>query len=171
MCVTAGFAENPLLEFRLAGPEDSPHVFAWRNDLRTRSMMLTTGPIDPATHAAWFAASLTNASRIMVIATLDADETRERVGSIRFDLSGSDAEVSVVVNPEVRGRGLAASMLSGAEQFLPQDRPIQLVADIKAENIASCRAFTRAGYVMSSKPQTAETEAMVRYTKHRSQKS
>lgn len=66
------------------------------------------------------------------------------VAIVRFDLANDEALVSINSNPAARGQGLATPSLLGAEQFL---RGIHtLIAEIKPENIASLRAFKRAGY-------------------------
>jgi RimJ/RimL family protein N-acetyltransferase len=154
-----------VLDFRLAAAEDSAEILAWRNDVHTRSMMLTTSVIDPETHAAWFAASLANPKRIMIIAQKrQSDGGAATVAIVRFDISNGEATVAINMNPVMRGLGLAASSLLGAERYLPPEREIMLIAEIKSTNTASRRTFERAGYQVSPEPIGMQS-ATIRYHK------
>ncbi len=154
-----------MLNFRLAEARDSADILGWRNDVQARSMMLTTDVIDPETHAAWFAASLANPKRIMIIAQRrQHGDQATAVAIVRFDISNGEAAVAINMNPAVRGQGLAAYSLLGAERYLPRKRETLLVAEIKSTNTASRRAFERAGYHASSEPKEMQS-ATIRYHK------
>jgi UDP-2,4-diacetamido-2,4,6-trideoxy-beta-L-altropyranose hydrolase len=154
------------LEFRLASTADSAEVLAWRNDVYARSMMLRTDAIDPETHAVWFASSLGNRDRIMIVAQRRQNGGKvASVGIVRFDFSNGQATVAINMNPAMRGLGLAAGMLLGSERFLPPKREIILIAEIKSTNTISRRAFERAGYQIS--PELIQTRSVVRYHKRR----
>lgn len=122
--------------------------------------------VDPATHETWFAAALENPDRVMVMAEdSPSNGGTFPVAIVRFDVSGEEALVSINMNPAARGRGLAAPSLLGAEQFLTGGHTLILIAEIKPENIASLRAFERAGYQHVA-PASADTQAeTVQYRK------
>jgi RimJ/RimL family protein N-acetyltransferase len=71
-----------------------------------------------------------------------------KAGIVRFDRTeGSEWEVSITVNPQMRGRGLGARLLSAAiaERRNEMGNP-DLIARIKPENAASQRIFDKAGF-------------------------
>lgn len=93
-------------------------------------------------HRAWYAAALADPARRIVIAFLEA----QKVGMVRYDRKGETATVSIALNPQMRGKGLARPMLAGSEALVSAWAPIELVAFIRPENVASRKAFESAGY-------------------------
>jgi RimJ/RimL family protein N-acetyltransferase len=103
---------------------------------------VSTDPVTPAAHAAWLDLVLSDPDRVLVI----GEETDGvAIGMVRFDLSDSDAEVSINLALAARGRSLSAPLLVAAERWV-DGRVNVLRARIKPGNIASTRAFERAGY-------------------------
>ncbi|MEX5718187.1 GNAT family N-acetyltransferase [Geodermatophilus maliterrae] len=137
-----------------AAPGDSDLLLAWRNDAQTRAQSITTDPVSPSAHAAWFSGVLADPGRHLLLVGSGA----QRVGTVRFDRLGAGAwEVSLTLAPESRGRGLSGTVLSCGEEHLLAhggggDR---LVARVREGNAASLALFGRAGY----RPADARTSA------------
>ena len=55
------------MKIRQANESHSRDIFDWRNDELTRQMFHTTDLVEWSEHSAWFAASLTNTERLLVI--------------------------------------------------------------------------------------------------------
>ena len=63
---------------------------------------------------------------------------------VRFDKSKNCFMVSINLNPIHRGKGLGSKVLLLAEDFFFIKRS-EIVAQVKAENIASVKLFTKCG--------------------------
>lgn len=69
------------------------------------------------------------------------------LGVARFQRNGDMAEISVNVAPERRGGGIGASLIiAGCAEHVRRFPTMTIVAYIRPENIASQRAFERAGF-------------------------
>lgn len=132
------------LHFRPAGPADSDDLLEWRNDPATVAASLNAHPVARPEHEQWFRRSLAEPARRIVVAEL---EDGSKVGMVRYDRTGEGVIASINLNPHMRGRGLAAKVLLGSEERLRDWVPLVLVAEIRAANEASRRAFAASGYV------------------------
>lgn len=132
---------------RDADSSDALDVYNWRNDLFSRQMSLNTGEISPAEHLHWFDECLRNPKRTMYVGLTDAG----KVGICRFDFSEATlrSEVSINLNPLMRGRGLSFELLSQAIQTYKQKHLATLTATIKRENTVSVRLFEKCGFTKS----------------------
>lgn len=137
------------LAIRAATIEDSKYVFEWRNDADTRTASLNTDEVPWAQHEPWFAAVLKN-PRITLYLVVTAGLPHERVAMCRFNISPTErsSEISINLNPDFRGQGLAMSVLTLAiESFIAAQLGIdEIVAMIRLQNIASLRIFGAAGF-------------------------
>ncbi len=61
------------------------------------------------------------------------------------------AEVTVYLHPRATGKGYGALMLAHLETFARERGMHSLVAQISAENEASCKLFARAGYSLCAR--------------------
>jgi RimJ/RimL family protein N-acetyltransferase len=134
-----------MLRFRLADEGDSFDILDWRNEPLSVAMSLSGAAVRPSDHEEWFSRALRDPDRRIVIASLET----EKVGVVRFDRREDQAVVSVALNPATRGKGLARSVLTGAEDMIQTWRPLTLIAVILPENMASRRTFEGAGYAFS----------------------
>jgi len=134
------------LRVRAAQDTDSRDLWLWRNDALTRAMSLSTAEISWDAHVAWFTQSLADVSRRFYVAEADG----AKVGMCRFDLAydGASAEVSINLNPDLRGRGWGAPVLAAGITRFRQDFPVALTATIRSDNAASQRIFARCGFVL-----------------------
>ena len=81
---------------------------------------------------------------------IETDNESKKINSIcRFDFNASEncAEVSINLNPEMRGKGLASKLLFHSIKKYREGNLIQLKATIKKENIASIKIFKKCDFV------------------------
>jgi UDP-2,4-diacetamido-2,4,6-trideoxy-beta-L-altropyranose hydrolase len=129
------------LAFRRAGPADSILVHTWRNHPANRSVSGNAAEIALEDHRRWFAKSLADPTRLILIAELDG----LAVGVARFDMSGSQATISVFKDPEMTR---PIDLVGQATQWLFDERGdiATIRAVVLAHNSRSAQAFEGAGY-------------------------
>jgi RimJ/RimL family protein N-acetyltransferase len=139
-----------MITVRAADYRDSKDIFEWRNDELTRHMSHTTDFVQWDEHSRWFAASLTNKSRLLVIC--EEGETNSKIGIVRFDVDNERALISINLSPDMRGKGLAKKCLSEAIEFFKTFYPnvLYIDAEIKADNRGSKRSFESVGFVLAT---------------------
>ena len=73
---------------------------------------------------------------------------KQKIGAIRFEDTGDEIKVSVMLNPEYLGKGFGSKIIRMAtEIFIKERNPEKTVcAKIKVDNVASIKAFQKAGY-------------------------
>jgi RimJ/RimL family protein N-acetyltransferase len=140
----------PALTIRPATELDSRDLFEWRNDPQTRVVSISTDEVPWEDHYRWFTASLSNQRRQIYMCCTVIDGSSDSIGVVRFDIDESltEAEVSINLNPRVRGRGLGTqTLLAGIAEF-ESDRPsvMRLTAQIRDSNEASVAIFRKAGF-------------------------
>ncbi len=135
-----------VVNFRRAAEADTGAVWEWRNDARVRSVSRSTDPISWDDHRSWYRQCLGDPSRILLIADVDSVPT----AVVRFDLrgDGDSAEVSVYLTSNAYGRGLGSTVIREAISWLERERPAvrRIDAHVRADNVASARAFLNAGF-------------------------
>jgi len=130
--------------------DDAGVLLLWRNDSTTRLASRDECAISAKDHEKWLARCIADPERILLIG--ESSQGNEKFGMVRFDLmSGAlffeDYEVSIIVAPEVRGRGLSKTLLSSAEIFLSADTAVQnIFAYVKKDNALSTKLFSTCGY-------------------------
>jgi L-amino acid N-acyltransferase YncA len=86
---------------------------------------------------------------------------RDVIGTVRFDALDSypgSWEISIALNPAMRGRSLGGQLLARAEQALREQVAggLTLVAQVRRDNNPSMRLFQNAGYVVADERNTAD---------------
>jgi spore coat polysaccharide biosynthesis protein SpsF (cytidylyltransferase family)/RimJ/RimL family protein N-acetyltransferase len=128
---------------RPATVADALALWRWRSDPQTRRASFDEADITLDHHRRWLDESLARPDRRIDIVLVDGADA----GMVRLDLEGDRAVVSINVAPEWRGRGVGpAALRAVARRALDELEPAVLVAKIKRENLASRRAFARAGF-------------------------
>jgi len=129
---------------RPARPDDADALLSWRNDPTTRTNSFDERPIDRDRHLAWLRGRLADPRTRIYVGLADGIEC----GTVRFEPRNEGlAEVSITLDPRFRGKGLAAELLRvGLQNYRDECGPSRVIARVKAGNIASLRAFERAGY-------------------------
>lgn len=136
-----------MLSLRSATMDDATRLYVWRTHKSTRAMMRDTGEIRWEDHVDWLQKALVSPKTILVIGCADSTP----VGTARLDRDGDSAEISVTVAPECRGGGIGAEIITRATAWgFTVYNLTTITARIKTENVASQKAFTKAGYTVLS---------------------
>ena len=133
---------EPLL-LRPAGRSDSGLLLEWRNHPTVRRASFQQEPIDATTHRRWLAGVLADARRRLYIAMWQG----EPVGMLRLDLDGRDgAELSLLVDPGHRGRGMGRRLLGRAMDLARRLGLRRLHARVRPDNRVSRHLFSSCGW-------------------------
>ena len=133
---------------RMATIDDAAVVYEWRNHPDVRACSFDSNPLKFETHIEWFKSSLKMIDRHLFIAEIDS----EPVGVLRFDIVGSQAEISIYLSPLHKGKGMGVSLLNEGKKWICLNfNNIEcLRAQILLGNIASIKAFEKAGFKRKS---------------------
>jgi UDP-2,4-diacetamido-2,4,6-trideoxy-beta-L-altropyranose hydrolase len=135
------------ITLRPATLADERNLFEWRNGPETRRYSLDPREIGWDEHVRWFRNSLNRPDRHILIGELE----RQPVGVLRYDVAGEGAEISVYLVPGHAGRGLGTALVKAGTDWVAGN--LREVASLRArilpENVASQKAFAKAGYVES----------------------
>lgn len=120
--------------------------FLWRlaNDPTVRATSYTHDPVPFERHVQWLAGKLASPDTRMWILEVD----QEPVAQIKYDRKEPDmAEVGFSVVADLRGHGLGTRLLELTADLACQELQVRrLRGRLYAHNIASARAFAKAGY-------------------------
>jgi UDP-2,4-diacetamido-2,4,6-trideoxy-beta-L-altropyranose hydrolase len=130
-----------LLELRKIVESDAQLIFEWANDDEVRSNAINTHKINWEDHINWFDKKLQSADTYVFIAFLHD----EPVGQIRFDKENEDYTVDYSIAKNHRGKGLGTEIVKAGIKTLSEiiNKPFRVVAQVKEENIASAKVFTK----------------------------
>ena len=75
----------------------------------------------------------------------------EKTGTIRFGANETVIKTSIMLNPLFLGKGLGSHVIKlGVERFVMEKKPVmQMIVEIKKEDVVSIKAFEKAGLVES----------------------
>jgi UDP-2,4-diacetamido-2,4,6-trideoxy-beta-L-altropyranose hydrolase len=132
------------IQMRVATTADANSLFLWRNDPAVRAASRIPNVIDLNTHQTWVASVVNSDDRILLIGECEGAP----VGVVRFDLQGTEAEISIYLVPGVHPPGQGRSLLQCGERWLAANRPAvaRIRARVLAGNRRSERLFLGAGY-------------------------
>ena len=135
---------NETLILRQASSYDIEMISLWRNSPHARKYSFNTAEISWDNHQKWFRDTLQRKDRIIMIGEL-ADTP---IGVLRFELMKDEAEVSIYLDPNLYGKGLGTKLLQVGSEWLRANLPHikRMTAKILQENIASKKAFLKAGF-------------------------
>lgn len=146
---------------RPAAESDAETLWRWANDPITRSVSLNPEPIPWAVHLQWLASKLEDPNTDLWLAV---DEEGKPFGQVRFDCTGHEAVISVGLDPAQRGAGFGSQLIRQSSDRIMRIRGVGLIrAYIKPGNVASQRAFARAGYKVKGET-TVKDQTMVEMT-------
>ncbi|MES2494776.1 MAG: UDP-2,4-diacetamido-2,4,6-trideoxy-beta-L-altropyranose hydrolase [Pseudomonadota bacterium] len=129
------------LRVRDATMSNAGLMLEWRNHADIRSSSRNQQVIDTGTHARWTERMLTDRRHRLLIGEVGAIP----VGVIRFDALTDDCcEVSLYLDPALRGLGLGDRLLAAGEAAAFPGRDI--FAEVLEENRGSAQMFLRGGY-------------------------
>lgn len=125
---------------------DADDIFCLVNDDVLRKNSINSNPIKWEEHIAWYSATLKNL--YVEYYTIKIKDKIEGYIYFKNMPNTNDWIVSLTLSSSLRGKGLATEILSNIS---PQGKAHKLLAIIKNNNIASQRAFQKAGYSLASK--------------------
>ena len=119
-------------------------IFEWRNDKITREMSFSSEKIKFESHLYWFKNMMNDKNQFVYIGI----QEEERVGICRFNLDQKNkiAEVSINLNPKMRGKNYGFQLLSLSRERFFEKQKIDLIAKIKETNEQSKKLFSKAGF-------------------------
>ena len=130
---------------------DSIELFSWRNDPITRRASLNTSEIKWDDHEDWFHTVLQD-PKISIFIVEEGSTENRAFGMCRFNISpdSEEAEVSINLNPQQRGKGLARNILHDCiVKFAVHFPEIKtLTATIREENIPSMKIFLAENFLL-----------------------
>jgi UDP-2,4-diacetamido-2,4,6-trideoxy-beta-L-altropyranose hydrolase len=132
------------MKIKEADNSDSLDVFEWRNDPISCQMFISDNKVTLEEHKKWYESSLSNPLRKTYIGIL----TDEKVGICRFDIDEkmTSAEVSINLNPTMRGQNFSFELLSKSIETYMKKNNTKLTAIIKKENKASLIIFQKCSF-------------------------
>ena len=132
------------MKIKDADNSDSLDIFEWRNDPISCQMFVSNKKVTLEEHKKWFESSQNNPLRKIYIGIY----TDEKVGICRFDIDSkmTSAEVSINLNPTMRGKNLSYQLLSDSIETYKKTNQIRLTATIKKENKASLIIFQKCSF-------------------------
>jgi len=123
---------------------DINDIFEWRNHPDIRKYFFNANPVSWNVHEQWFNRKLKDHNTAIYVAC----HIENKIGSIRFENKAEMVNISVMLNPTYLGKGFGSKIIKlGVEKFIKDRSPKKhLIAEIKADNIASINAFKKAGF-------------------------
>ncbi|MBC6698978.1 UDP-2,4-diacetamido-2,4,6-trideoxy-beta-L-altropyranose hydrolase [Hymenobacter sp. BT190] len=139
----------PPFLLRPATTTDSAQLLTWTNDPTVRQFSFNPDPVAQPMHELWLAARLRDPNSLLLLAEDAA--SGQPLGLIRFQVEASQATLSYLLDARFRGRGLAPLLLLAGTRQLAQTFGAvrQVVGHVQAANVASMKAFERAGFRLS----------------------
>ena len=124
-------------------------VFEWRNDKITRAMSFSAEKINFESHLNWFKNMMNDKNQFVYVGI----EEEERIGICRFNLDEKNkvAEVSINLNPKMRGKNYCFQLLNLSREKFFEKQKIDLIAKVKETNEPSKKCFSKAGFFIHNK--------------------
>ena len=137
-----------MIIIRNAEITDSTDVLEWKNDSLSSYMSVISKKIDSREHDKWFKSSLNNPLRTLYIGII----SDKKIGICRFDYDkiAISSEVSINLNPQMRGQNLSYNFLVYSIQKYRKTNKYSLTAVIKKENKISINLFKKCGFNLTS---------------------
>ena len=137
-------SERPTIRMRPVTMGDSATLLRWQQQTSTRRYFRNPAIPGEDAHAAWFEKRFADKRGLFEIILADD----EPVGMIRFDSLAPKADgvfdVSILIDENARGRGLAAAALNMTKDRLPV---AELRAEVHPDNTTSHKLFRKCGFV------------------------
>jgi RimJ/RimL family protein N-acetyltransferase len=136
------------LKLRFATIRDIDIYYEWTNDPIVRKNSYHQTEIIYQQHVSWFKNRLHDKNCYLYFFS----EAGIPIGQVRIDIGVEDTVIGVSVDQKFRGRSLSAKMLIMAtDDFLDTNPNQKIHAYIKEKNLASYKAFLKAGFKEAEK--------------------
>lgn len=133
-------------ELQLANQSDLELTFKWASNPVIRKHSFNKNSISYEEHCNWFIAKLSDLNCHYFI----LKDTRNKLGSIRFDISDQIATISYLIAPEFIGKGYGSLLLKkGLEkinELSEKYRPTKIIGLVMTGNDVSIKLFERFGF-------------------------
>ncbi len=130
------------MTIREADSSDVDLTFEWATDELVRQNSYSTDEITYAGHKKWFLSKIASDKAHFYILQKEG----KPAGLVRVEEGEKTAVVGITVAPNFRGQGLASAMLQMALDTFRNKSGQWVYAYIKNTNLASVKAFSRAGF-------------------------
>ena len=136
------------LKTRFATLEDKELFFRWANDPLVRANAFNSERISKKTHDKWFSYRLNNPKECIIIVL----ETMQQVaiGQARFEKKGRKWYINYSLANYARGKKISFNFLKKAIFKFKEKNKIKLIAEVKKNNIASCKVFEKLKFSKSA---------------------
>jgi len=133
------------ITMRRAHGGDCRVLWEWANEPGVRASAFSQQAIGWEEHSAWFQAKLADESCMILIGEVSDGQP---IGQVRINQKPNrEAEIDLSVAREFRGAGYGSLLLETAlQEVFDSCRITKLHAFIRPENLASARAFEKAGF-------------------------
>lgn len=133
------------IKIRKATIKDSRDIFVWRNDSSSQLMFASTKVVEEDEHNEWFSNILNDPLVTIYIGTMSDN----KAGVCRFNanLLSNSTEVSINLNPIMRGKNLSSDFLIQSVKLYRKTNNFLLTAMIKKNNDKSLKLFRNCGFI------------------------
>jgi len=134
---------------RPATVNDRDQILIWRNNPIARKNSFDNRVIARKEHKEWFNKKVDDPDVKIYIALLEDKKT----GVIRFEARDDFIDVHVYLNPDFLGKGLGTELIrqGTTKLFNEMGRERPVIAQTTIGNVASQKAFSKAGYICMEK--------------------
>jgi UDP-2,4-diacetamido-2,4,6-trideoxy-beta-L-altropyranose hydrolase len=132
------------VRLRRAKAGDCQLLWQWANDHEARDNSFAQAPISWDAHVRWFTDKLYDPRSTLFIGV---DQNDTPMGRIRFDTTGRTAQVSLTIDSQYRGKGLAIALIERGVGYMFRHTWVEEIhAIIKPANVRSIKVFEKAGF-------------------------
>ncbi len=138
---------------------DAKEIWKWRNDPLTRSMFKNKDYVEFKDHIIWYRKKLKDQNTFFYI----GESFGVKAGIVRIDHLNNEGEVSINMNPDLRGMSLSETLLKDSINSFLKAKPLsELVAYIDKKNLASIRLFQKVGFTLVESKKNLKTFRIIR---------
>ena len=154
--------QGPELRLRPAEEKDCKLLWEWANDPEVRAASFCQDFIPWEQHVSWFQSRLRDQNTRIMMAM---NSHQVEIGTVRFNLKGNRAVVSISLDQRARGKGQGSAILRMAvnELFRSSDA-IAVDAYVKPHNEASQKLFEKTSFQRFSSMEIVLGEQAIHFT-------
>ncbi len=134
----------PSIKIRFAKKEDCEWLWKLVNDTEVRKASFSKDYIPWKKHLEWFKSKLKDPNIIIYIGL---DNRGKPFGQVRFEIDSREAEISVSIDKEYRGKGYGSRLIKKTCLSLFASTEIETIsANIRIGNEKSIKSFKKVGF-------------------------